>query len=1081
MTIRRPRRWGFAVVAVLALLLTAGDVRLRADITLAAISPTGVSAGVTLQIVGTGFAPAASSNIVIITPASGPAVTLTGRAIALVDAARDVRRLTITVPVGLAIGSAAIQVRNLTTGETTVARSIQIIEVTIPEPVAALRGATGVTVRFVGSPNVRFSAGRTKVLMGAGVTVTGIRVVSQAELVATVNVAGSAAPGVRVVTISTEAESTLTPTGFSVVATPPANRPPVASANGPYTGTAGQAVAFSSAGSSDPDGDALQYAWDFGDGETSTGPSPSHVYASAGAYTATLTVTDGRGGRTSVPAVETVELPPNRGPTASANGPYNGVVGQAVSLSSTGSSDPDGDPLQFVWSFGDGATSPDPNPSHTYATPGRYAASLIVSDGRGGSATASAAVSIDAPVTLQSLEVVPPSLRFSDLGATAALTVTGRYSDGTLRDLTSAGAGTTYASTVPSVATVDDAGVVTAVGNGSASVRVVNGGLTAGVPVTVEQGVSLRSLALLPSTVTLREIGTSTPLSLQGAFSDGSVRDLTRDGGTRYAVEPGAVVSVGPDGVATALAEGSATVTATVSGLSASSQVRVLASSSGVGFVRGEVFDDSRGLPLAEATATLLVSGGGATPGAAVAVDARGAFSLGAGSGRALVRVSREGFTSVDRVGDVPRSGVTTLLDARLTPLDPRTTAVPSVFGGEAVSTGGSAAVSIPPGSLDADATLRVTVLSNQGLQGVLPAGWSPIAAADVAPADRAFAQGATLRLPHADTLAAGVAVVVARYDATTQQWVAQAPGRVSDDRRTLSASIAGTGQFAFLVPDDAPVPPPLAIPGQPIGGGAAAAVPGGSTASGQVVPRSAPPGDDVRAQGTVILQPPMPLPSGAVLRARVTEQFDLLDSTRVVPAPFVQDLVLYARPRLGDAGTLATRLPITPSLQYSIQQLSRGTVRLDVGADDLAAVPSIIGAAGGSVADAAGTVLELSPGALSADAPVGLLPLREPQLSVPVPAGYTLLGATVIDVVGASFVVPAALSIPRPSGLVDTTPVIVARVVTDPSGGRRPASAGWAAMGGSAAATEGRNPSTSRSAVAPGSGRAEARQRPQR
>lgn len=54
-------------------------------------------------------------------------------------------------------------------------------------------------------------------------------------------------------------------------------------------------VAFSSAGTSDPDGDALSYAWTFGDGATSTAADPSHTYTANGQYTATLEVTDPSG------------------------------------------------------------------------------------------------------------------------------------------------------------------------------------------------------------------------------------------------------------------------------------------------------------------------------------------------------------------------------------------------------------------------------------------------------------------------------------------------------------------------------------------------------------------------------------------------------------------------------------------------------------------------------------------------------------------------------------------------------------------------------------------------------------------
>lgn len=73
------------------------------------------------------------------------------------------------------------------------------------------------------------------------------------------------------------------------------NTPPTAEANGPYNGTAGMPVSFSSAGSADAGGSIGSYAWTFGDGATSSTANPQHVYATAGTYVAQLTVTDNGG------------------------------------------------------------------------------------------------------------------------------------------------------------------------------------------------------------------------------------------------------------------------------------------------------------------------------------------------------------------------------------------------------------------------------------------------------------------------------------------------------------------------------------------------------------------------------------------------------------------------------------------------------------------------------------------------------------------------------------------------------------------------------------------------------------------
>jgi PKD repeat protein/glucose/arabinose dehydrogenase len=71
------------------------------------------------------------------------------------------------------------------------------------------------------------------------------------------------------------------------------NQPPYAVlAASPDEGVAPFPVFFEAFDSIDPDGDYLEYVWDFGDGTGSSSPSTTHLYGSAGLYTVTLTARD---------------------------------------------------------------------------------------------------------------------------------------------------------------------------------------------------------------------------------------------------------------------------------------------------------------------------------------------------------------------------------------------------------------------------------------------------------------------------------------------------------------------------------------------------------------------------------------------------------------------------------------------------------------------------------------------------------------------------------------------------------------------------------------------------------------------
>src|SRR5262249_759896 len=74
----------------------------------------------------------------------------------------------------------------------------------------------------------------------------------------------------------------------------------------------GAAVFFDGRGSHDPDGDALTYSWDFGDGGTANGPTAIRTYRQPGTFTVTLTVDDGFGGQNTAQATMIVNnVPPS--------------------------------------------------------------------------------------------------------------------------------------------------------------------------------------------------------------------------------------------------------------------------------------------------------------------------------------------------------------------------------------------------------------------------------------------------------------------------------------------------------------------------------------------------------------------------------------------------------------------------------------------------------------------------------------------------------------------------------------------------------------------------------------------------
>ncbi|GAB3519375.1 hypothetical protein GCM10027442_41070 [Emticicia fontis] len=115
--------------------------------------------------------------------------------------------------------------------------------------------------------------------------------------------------------------------------------------------------------------DALKvdsYLWNFGDGESSTEKEIEHLYKLNGTYQVQLTLTNSNG-KTELKQ----EVKVNDSPKPIAKFSFNNIGDGKISFSNE-SENAD----SFKWDFGDGSTSTDKSPQHTYAKNGDFKITL---------------------------------------------------------------------------------------------------------------------------------------------------------------------------------------------------------------------------------------------------------------------------------------------------------------------------------------------------------------------------------------------------------------------------------------------------------------------------------------------------------------------------------------------------------------------------------------------------------------------------------------------------------------------------------------------------------------------------------
>lgn len=151
----------------------------------------------------------------------------------------------------------------------------------------------------------------------------------------------------------------------------PIQTPVAAFSAAPLTGAYPLSVKFTDNSTNSP----TSWLWNFGDGMTSTLQNPSHTYQTSGSYNVSLTAINNFNSNTLtktnyINVDDKLESDFTATPLSS-NGP---TTVNFFDLST-------GNPITWLWNFGDGTSSTQQNPSHTYSNKGTYAVSLTISNG----------------------------------------------------------------------------------------------------------------------------------------------------------------------------------------------------------------------------------------------------------------------------------------------------------------------------------------------------------------------------------------------------------------------------------------------------------------------------------------------------------------------------------------------------------------------------------------------------------------------------------------------------------------------------------------------------------------------------
>ena len=170
------------------------------------------------------------------------------------------------------------------------------------------------------------------------------------------------------------------------------------------------------------------------------------------------------------------------------------------------------------------------------------------------------------PAKLLSISVSPSNPSIA-LGTTEQFTATGNFDDGSTQQLTSV----TWSSSDVNVATINASGLATSTGTGPATITATSGSVSGSASLTVTSA-ALVSIVVTPNPASMA-IGTTQQFTATGTFSDNSTQDVTAS--VLWSSSSPTVATINNQGVASSVAIGTTTITATFGAVSGPATLNV--------------------------------------------------------------------------------------------------------------------------------------------------------------------------------------------------------------------------------------------------------------------------------------------------------------------------------------------------------------------------------------------------------------------------------------------------------------------------------------------------------------------------